>query len=243
VVTPALPARLIIGAGLALSGLGLLLMTRLTAGSGWTHLIPGLVVTGVGSGLVNPALAGAAVGVVQPRAAGMASGISTTFRQVGIATGIAVYGTLFTTRLTGDIVAGLRGTPLAGHAHVIAAAAGQGQAGRVTGALPPGARPVAAAVIRTAFTSGLNEILVVGGVGALAAAAAAALLIRRRDFVARRSAEREIEDGPGGRPRGAAVRLDGQPEPLAGREPGGQHRVAGAVRGQGQQPARRGPAG
>jgi hypothetical protein len=33
----------------------------------------------------------------------MASGINTTFRQVGIATGIAVFGTLFATRITGHI--------------------------------------------------------------------------------------------------------------------------------------------
>jgi predicted MFS family arabinose efflux permease len=174
------PARLILGTGLALSGVGLLLMAGLTAGSDWTHLIGGLVL----AGLVNPALAGAAVGVVQPRAAGMASGISSTFRQVGIATGIAVFGTLFTTRLTSGIVAGLHGTPLAGRAGQIAAAVSQGQARQAFGELPPGAQQVAGEAVRSAFTSGLNEILVVGGTGALVAAAAAAILVRRKDFVA-----------------------------------------------------------
>jgi predicted MFS family arabinose efflux permease len=92
------PLRLLIGLGLALSGAGLLLMAGLAAGSRWTHLIPGLVVAGVGSGLVNPALASTAVGVVPHRAAGMASGINSTFRQVGVATGIAVFGTLLAAR-------------------------------------------------------------------------------------------------------------------------------------------------
>jgi len=137
------PLRLLIGAGLALSGAGLLLMAGLAAGSGWTHLIPGLVVAGVGSGLVNPALASTAVRVVPHRAAGMASGINSTFRQVGVATGIAVFGTLLAAR--------------AGH------------------------RPLAQ-VSRAAFVSGLNEILVVSGVGALVAAVAALALIRARDF-------------------------------------------------------------
>src|SRR5260370_23476180 len=144
-------------------------MSDLGPGSGWAHLIPGLIVAGVGSGLVNPALASTAVGVVPARSAGMASGINTTFRQVGIATGIAVFGTLFATRLTRDIAGGLRGTPLAGHARGLAAAFTQGQGQRVIGALPPGARRPAAAVARAAFTSGLNEILVVSGVGALLA--------------------------------------------------------------------------
>ncbi|HEY2687146.1 MAG TPA: MFS transporter [Streptosporangiaceae bacterium] len=145
-LTSHVPARLLVGPGLALSGIGLLLMSGLHPGSGWTHLIPGLLLAGLGSGLVNPALASTAVGVVPPRAAGMASGINTTFRQVGIATGIAVFGTLFAARV--------------GH-HVAAGAS------------------------RAAFTSGLNEILVVSGTGALVAAVAATVLIRGKDFVTR----------------------------------------------------------
>ncbi len=179
------PVRMLVGAGLALSGAGLLLMAGLSAGSGWTHLIPGLVVAGVGSGLVNPALASTAVGVVPHRAAGMASGINTTFRQVGVATGIAVFGTLFATRLADGIVAGLRGTPLASRAHGVAAAVSQGQGQRVLAALPPAARQAAGQAVRTAFVSGLNEILMVSGTGALVAAVAAVILIRSRDFVAR----------------------------------------------------------
>jgi hypothetical protein len=114
----------------------------------------------------------------------MASGINTTFRQVGIATGIAVFGTLFASRLTGDIVSGLAGTPQAGHAPAIAAAFSQGQGQHVIATLPPAARSAVAHAASAAFVSGLNEILVVGGVGALVAAVAATVLIRRKDFVA-----------------------------------------------------------
>src|ERR1017187_8759580 len=72
--------------GLIIVGAGLLLMRGLDAGSAWTHLIPGMIVGGVGTGMVNPPLASTAVGVVAPQQAGMASGINSTFRQVGIAT-------------------------------------------------------------------------------------------------------------------------------------------------------------
>jgi predicted MFS family arabinose efflux permease len=82
----------LIGPGLIIVGIGLLLMRGLDAGSAWTHLIPGMIVGGVGVGLVNPPLASTAVGVVAPQRAGMASGINSTFRQVGIATGIALLG-------------------------------------------------------------------------------------------------------------------------------------------------------
>jgi hypothetical protein len=72
----------------------------------------------------------------------MVSGINTTFWQVGIATGIAVFGTLFATRITGDIAGGLRGTPLAARAHGIAAEVGQGQApGRLRRCPRPPGRP------------------------------------------------------------------------------------------------------
>ena len=45
--------------------------------------------------MANPALATAAIGVVEPRRSGMASGINSTFRQVGVATGIAAWGAIF----------------------------------------------------------------------------------------------------------------------------------------------------
>jgi EmrB/QacA subfamily drug resistance transporter len=188
------PVRLLIGVGLAMSGAGLLLMAGLAAGSGWTHLIPGMILAGLGSGLINPALASTAVGVVPHRAAGMASGINSTFRQVGVATGIAIYGTLFATRLTGDIVSGLRATPLAGHAHALATAVSQGQGQRVLGAAPAADRQIAGHAVRSAFVAGLNEILIVAGVGALVAAVVAVLLIRSRDFVAARA--QAPADGP-----------------------------------------------
>ncbi len=97
------PVRFLIGPGLLIVGVGLFLMRGLDASSSWTHLIPGFVIAGLGSGLVNPPLASTAIGVVEPRFAGMASGINTTFRQVALATSIAVLGTIFATRLrSGD---------------------------------------------------------------------------------------------------------------------------------------------
>ena len=50
---------------------------------------------------MNAPLASTAVGVVEPRRAGMASGINNTFRQVGIATGIAGLGAIFQHKIHG----------------------------------------------------------------------------------------------------------------------------------------------
>ncbi|MBE7192615.1 MFS transporter [Gordonia polyisoprenivorans] len=104
-----MPVRWLIGPGLVLVGGGLFAMAGLEAGSSWTHLIPGLVIAGIGSGLVNPPLAATAVGVVPVHRSGMASGINTTFRQIGIAVGIAVYGSLFSSRMTSSMHDNLTG--------------------------------------------------------------------------------------------------------------------------------------
>ena len=76
-------------------GISLLLMRGIEPGMTWTHLIPGFIVAGIGAGLVNVPLASTAVGVVEPARAGMASGINATLRQVGIATGVAALGAIF----------------------------------------------------------------------------------------------------------------------------------------------------
>src|SRR5258707_11218204 len=96
---------------------------------------------GLAMGMGTPPLASTAVGVVQPQRAGMASGINSTFRQVGIATGIALLGTLFTSKVTGDVLARTSHVPgLAGHGPQIAAALQSGSAGDLLRHLPPAVR-------------------------------------------------------------------------------------------------------
>ena len=95
------PPRLLIGPGFALVGLSLLLMRGIEPSMTWTHLIPGFIVAGIGAGLINVPLASTAVGVVEPARAGMASGINSTLRQVGIATGVAALGAIFSHHVTG----------------------------------------------------------------------------------------------------------------------------------------------
>ena len=84
-----------IGIGLALIGIGTLLMTLVGGGSTWTALTPGLMVAGVGVGMSTPVLASAAMSSVPHQRAGMAGGALNTFRQLGYALGIAVLGTVF----------------------------------------------------------------------------------------------------------------------------------------------------
>ena len=84
-----------IGIGLALIGVGTLMLTMVGGGSTWSALIPGLLVAGVGVGMCTPVLTSAAMSAVPHQRAGMAGGALNTFRQLGYALGIAVLGTVF----------------------------------------------------------------------------------------------------------------------------------------------------
>jgi EmrB/QacA subfamily drug resistance transporter len=97
-----LPVRAALPAGQLLSAAGLLAIRGLEPSSPWTVMLPGLLVLGIGIGLANPAVTYAALGVVPATRSGMASGVSNTFRQVGIAIGIAVLGILLPAQVQGD---------------------------------------------------------------------------------------------------------------------------------------------
>jgi predicted MFS family arabinose efflux permease len=105
------PVRLLFGLGLALVGLALLLMHGVKPTSSWTTLLAGFIIGGLGIGLVNAPLAATAVSVVEPRRAGMASGINNTFRQVGIATGIAALGAILQSKAGSQLAASGQGDP------------------------------------------------------------------------------------------------------------------------------------
>ncbi len=182
-LTSRVPIRFLIGPGLLLVGIGLLLMRGLDAGSHWTHLIPGLIVAGTGVGLVNPPLASTAIGVVTPERAGMASGINSTFRQVGIATGIALLGTLFSSRVRSEVVSMVSGVPgIKGHGGQLSDAIQSGSISSFTKQVSPGTRQHVYEIAASAYTSALNHILLVAAILVLASSVVAFLTIRSKDL-------------------------------------------------------------
>jgi len=187
-LTSQVPIRLLIGPGLLLVGGGLLWMRGLDAHSSWTHLVPGLIMSGVGVGLINPPLASTAVGVVQPQRAGMASGINSTFRQIGIATGIALLGTLFTSRLRDAVATAVHAHPVGIPAAQITSALQSGHATSLFAQAPAtGNSPERLAALqqitRGSFTTALDHILLVAAIIALACGVLSFVLIRQKDFV------------------------------------------------------------
>jgi len=188
------PVRLLLGVGLLLVSGGLFAMSAVDSTSGWTTLIPGFLLGGAGIGLINPPLASTAIGVVHYSRSGMASGINNTFRQVGIATGIAGLGAVFqhdVTHKTSSLLASSgAGRQVLGAAHgKLAGALVSGEVAQLARHLPAGARVALAHAYRVGFTSAFTSILYIATGIALAGALLAFALVRGRDFVASTPAE------------------------------------------------------
>ncbi len=108
-----IPIRVLLGVGLGAVGLGLLLMHGLSADSSISDLLPGFLIAGIGIGTANPGIGQAAIAVVPVEKAGMGSGINTTFRQVGIATGVASLGAIFQSQVASKLSEAAAHTPRA----------------------------------------------------------------------------------------------------------------------------------
>jgi EmrB/QacA subfamily drug resistance transporter len=169
-----IPARVFFGAGLGCVGVGLLLMRGVSVDSTWTTLLAGFLIAGIGIGMTNPAIASIAVGVVPAAKAGMGSGINNTFRQVGIATGVAGLGAIFQSSIQSRLSDHLQQVP-AGLSQAVASAGPSAASG---------GGPQAVDAARDAFIGSFNELLLIGGVVALAGAALGLLLTREKDLVA-----------------------------------------------------------
>jgi EmrB/QacA subfamily drug resistance transporter len=99
-------SRWLMAGGLTLLGVSLLLFSRLSTGSNFWDLLPGLVVGGIGMASVMTPMTAAAMGSVPVAKAGVSSGVLNTFRQVGGALGIAMMGAILTSRQTDALASG-----------------------------------------------------------------------------------------------------------------------------------------
>jgi EmrB/QacA subfamily drug resistance transporter len=204
-LTGHLPTKWLIGPGFLVLGVGLVLMLGIDTDSSWTHLIPGLLVAGAGIGLINVPLASTAVGVVAPNRAGMASGVNSTFRQVGIATGIAALGSIFSHQITTGLADRLRDAPAGTDPGQIADAVTGGQLKRLLANpdLTDAARRSIGQAATSSYVDALNHITTIAAVLAFVAGVLCLVLIRQKDFVAQGGAP-GAEPGPAEAPPSGA---------------------------------------
>jgi MFS family permease len=171
------PPRVMLGGGLLLVSAGLLLMHGISVTSGWTTLLAGFIVAGVGIGLSNPAIGSIALAVVEPARSGMASGVNNTCRLGGVAIGIAALGAIFQSRINSSLADSLHNPP-SGLGGTVASSGTRA----VSHLVPAADRVQVAEAARHAFVVALNDILLVGSGILLFGAIVAFTLIRASDF-------------------------------------------------------------
>jgi EmrB/QacA subfamily drug resistance transporter len=121
--------RTVLLAGLSLVACALALLTQLPARGGYpVHLLPALLIFGLGGGLTLPALAMLGMSAATSADAGLVSGLFNTTQQVGAALGVAVLTTLASTRAAEARAAGLASGPALTTGYHLAFATGTGLA-------------------------------------------------------------------------------------------------------------------
>jgi DHA2 family multidrug resistance protein-like MFS transporter len=170
------PAR-VIGGGLALSAVGLAVLTRVGVGDGLAPLVAGSVLISVGLAPVFGLTTELIVGSAPPERAGAASGISETGAELGGALGIAVMGSLgvaiYRSQLTDRLPDGIPAQA------VVAARDTLGSAVAVAAELPDRLGTALLAAARHAFVLGMQ--LTAGIAAATALGLAILALVTLRD--------------------------------------------------------------
>jgi predicted MFS family arabinose efflux permease len=104
IVLPRMGPRPLIPTGMVLAGIAMLLLTRVGVHTSYaTHVLPGLMVIGLGLGMVFAPAMATATGDVRPEDAGVASAMVNTMQQVGGSIGVALLSTLSASAATGFV--------------------------------------------------------------------------------------------------------------------------------------------
>lgn len=108
---PRFGPKLLVPIGMLVAATGLLTFTQLEVDSSYTHVLPGLILMGIGMASIMPASFQLATLGVPPRLAGAASALVSTSQQVGGAIGTALLNTLAATAATAYLTANAPVTP------------------------------------------------------------------------------------------------------------------------------------
>jgi hypothetical protein len=159
-------------AGLLTVAAALFWQSTLSVHTGYSRLLPGFVLMGIGMGLVMSPMSTAAMNAVDRTKAGVASGVLSMSRMVGGTFGVAIMGALVATIGRSQLDQSLPHLPSATRTAI---ANGLGSGGTGIGHQ---ATPQIVAAIRHAFVSALGTGLTIGGAVTVVGAVAALALIK-----------------------------------------------------------------
>jgi hypothetical protein len=108
VLLPKIGARIPVVAGMLLSGIGMALLTQIGTDTAYlTHVLPGLVILGLGLGMLFATCFEVGTSGVQAHDAGIASAMANTTQQVGGSIGTALLSTIAASAVTSYLADGL----------------------------------------------------------------------------------------------------------------------------------------
>jgi DHA2 family multidrug resistance protein-like MFS transporter len=170
------PAAYVIGAGLALSAIGLAILTQIGGTNGLVAVVLGSIIISLGLAPVFSLTTDLIVGSAPPERAGAASGISETASELGGALGISVLGSIGVALYRGHIADALpAGVPA--DATVVARDT-LGGAVAVAGQLPEQLGAAVLDVARDAFVHGMQVATTISAVIAVGIAILAVVMLR-----------------------------------------------------------------
>jgi hypothetical protein len=106
-----LGAKIVVTAGLTIAALGMVVFSTITDGTGYDRIFLGILVMSFGMGIAVAPATDAVMGAVPRENAGVGSAVNDTTRQVGGALGVAILGSLFSTRYSADMQGTVDGLP------------------------------------------------------------------------------------------------------------------------------------
>ena len=205
------PAAYVIGAGLALSAVGLGVLTQVGGSNGLAAVVIGSIIISLGLAPVFALTTDLIVGSAPPERAGAASGISETASELGGALGISVLGSIGVALYRGHIADALpAGVPA--EATVVARDT-LGGAVAVAGQLPGQLGTEVLAVARDAFVQGMQAATTLSAVLAVGVAVLAVVMLRNVGSGEDREAAGEAESGRAAGDGATVAHGPRQPEP------------------------------
>ncbi len=163
--------RRVVSSGLAIVALGVLVLSRSTVGGNYAVVALGLMITAAGMGLTTAPSTGAIMQSLPLPKAGVGSAVNDTTREVGGALGVAVFGSIATSRFHSAISDKVADLPSA-------AGRSLGAALQHASTLPGGRGATVANAARDAYVHGFDTTLLIAAAVALAASGLIAWLLR-----------------------------------------------------------------
>jgi len=173
--------RVVVAGGLALVGVGMALLAQLDAGSSAWMVAAALVPTAFGIAATGAPLTTLMMAAVPPARAGMGSAMNNASRELGGAFGVAVLGSVLTTRYGSGIASAIEGLPVSSRAEADSGLAG---AIEVAQGLPGDAGAALVETGRNAFVDGFAQAGLASAALAAAVAVAALVLLPRESGAA-----------------------------------------------------------